>query len=857
MGNSTGVKVSEILLSTFLDVVTSIIILLFCLLVTKFSKIISIIFITIISLFHIANMEYIYAMNNVLSIMDLSYVGDKNFLAGTLSHLSFPIYTVIIILNGVAIVLSIQFIQVKRILEKKALIRTITFFVIMCGGLIIFTPNNSDWKHSNFLYLSISNSFNNFIKQATGDQDIDPEESEKIRKQIKVNSSVTQGIPLLELGSVTGKKRNVLMVVLEGIPGVYLEKVQEFSGVQSQYNLKSLNKIAEHSIVLPNYVSHNVQTIRGLYSLLSNDYPKLSTTTPKAYEYMQLADNKPLLLPQLLANKGYNTAFIQAAPLEFMSKDQFMESAGFQKVYGQESFEYHYIPFGWGIDDKAFFEQSQKFIKELDEKDEPWFIQMLTVGTHHPYAISEEIGNLYPDRKEASIVELDNALTSFLQFIQESNIDKDTLILFVSDESHGVDNQPYGGNWGFALAYLPEIQNTIINDSVFGQIDILPSVIDYIDPESSNEVNGRSIFRQYTTERPILFANHYNGDVYFTNSKGKISQLNNKGKLYSIESTNGEMFSSEYRINELKDEKFKKLLRKYQRVADNSLFKEGGEEGQYRIIEQKTFPLKKNEANIITNGQFLNIPQDSIVSFEFNYDVKNPEHIKTLKFFLEKTNDNSMITKVTNDFTGKLYYRFYTKEELHNFSFALRVIPYSSGDLSPEVNITNLIISYTKPIDRQYNTDTNFNEYSRASGENKSQLPFVFHNNTNIYPSINNHLNISSKDHGILIYGPYAEYQSGAYTLKYHFKPNKSYEPDSPLFVLEVTSKTGSKMIAQKPFTFNELIPSGEEYIAELPFEIIEPKEEGIEFRLKALGDVEGIITDIRTEATTKATEVQ
>jgi PTS system nitrogen regulatory IIA component len=63
-------------------------------------------------------------------------------------------------------------------------------------------------------------------------------------------------------------------------------------------------------------------------------------------------------LPQILRDSGYQTVYAQSSPMQFMSFDSFMPKAGFAQVYGADYFSRSYARNAWGIDDRAFFEQS-------------------------------------------------------------------------------------------------------------------------------------------------------------------------------------------------------------------------------------------------------------------------------------------------------------------------------------------------------------------------------------------------------------------------------------------------------------------------------------------------------------------
>ncbi len=75
-----------------------------------------------------------------------------------------------------------------------------------------------------------------------------------------------------------------------------------------------------------------------------------------------------------------------------MSKDLFMPKIGFSQVYGEEWFSQAYARNQWGIDDRAYFEQSLQMLRTLQAERKPWFLTLLTVGTHHPYIVPISYG---------------------------------------------------------------------------------------------------------------------------------------------------------------------------------------------------------------------------------------------------------------------------------------------------------------------------------------------------------------------------------------------------------------------------------------------------------------------------------
>jgi hypothetical protein len=204
-----------------------------------------------------------------------------------------------------------------------------------------------------------------------------------------------------------------------------------------------------------------------------------------------------------------------------MMKDQFMAKAGFADVRGHDAYTKAYARSGWGVDDRAFFEQSATFIEELDASGAPWFATLLTVGTHHPYTVPEDFrtgDSLDGDPHARAVRYLDQAVSAFVAKLEASHVLDDTLVLVTSDESFGVEGYDdvthlLSYNWGFLIAKAPGEGPKVIG-APYAQTDVALSIADYLGIGSAQFV-GRSIFREYEEPRNIVFANTYQQKIYW------------------------------------------------------------------------------------------------------------------------------------------------------------------------------------------------------------------------------------------------------------------------------------------------------------------------------------------------------
>ena len=308
--------------------------------------------------------------------------------------------------------------------------------------------------------------------------------------------------------------QNVLLVVLEGVPGGYVEPIAAAHGVTPHFTLPALGALARDGVVATSFITHQRQTNRGLYALLCGDYPRLDAGLAKMTA--SLEGPPPRCLPRVLEEHGYASAFLQAAPLAFMFKDAFMERAGFQQVLGDRHFEAPDVRTSWGVDDGSLFRRAAKLVGELDAGDAPWFVTLLTVGTHHPMILPP--GRSGRDKRERTRIAfefLDESLGAFVRDLEGRGILDDTLLLVTVDESRGLVfpggdlGRALSENWGLLVARLPGGETREIEAPV-AQSDLALSVLDYLGiPSDSEPFVGRSLWREPDPGRRVYFANTF------------------------------------------------------------------------------------------------------------------------------------------------------------------------------------------------------------------------------------------------------------------------------------------------------------------------------------------------------------
>lgn len=317
-------------------------------------------------------------------------------------------------------------------------------------------------------------------------------------RQIDLN-----GKPLIQ----KGRAKNVLIVVMEGITGLYYPEIRETMGIgPGPIEMKGLEGNTQKAMLIPDFVTHSHQTIRGLYSILCGDISELSFKTPKAFDMLEVPEQAQECLPAQMAKNGWETHFLQGSSLTFMSKDKVMPNIGFQAVFGNEWFgDPEEDSFEWGVTDSIFFKGARKYISGLQAKEQPWMLTLLTVGTHQPYSVPDEIAGQYPSRKDAAVVMLDDAVSQFIKELKQDGVLDNTLVILTSDESHGHELAEWVSSWGIGVIMAPEQdQLPRIHQDTFALMDITASVLDYFHLQFPATVIGRSFFRDYADPREMV-----------------------------------------------------------------------------------------------------------------------------------------------------------------------------------------------------------------------------------------------------------------------------------------------------------------------------------------------------------------
>lgn len=311
--------------------------------------------------------------------------------------------------------------------------------------------------------------------------------------------------PVKQYGGKTFRPRNVVVVILES----YSKEFTKLGGGTSYTPF--LDSLMDRSLLCTRAYANALHSAEGVPAVLSG-LPSLMDESITTSVY---GANKITALPQLLKPRGYSSAFYHGGTNGTMSFDVYTAGAGFDKYYGRYEYnnEKHYDG-NWGIWDEPFL---QYFAKGLSEMKQPFVASVFSLSSHPPYKVPAQYASVLPKgtmKMHACVAYTDMALRKFFATASAMPWYSNTLFVITPDhcapESSGGYYESPNGRYAIPmLFYAPGDSNLRgTNDRITQQIDILPSVMDYLGYERPFFAMGNSIFRDDPRPAVVNYLNN-------------------------------------------------------------------------------------------------------------------------------------------------------------------------------------------------------------------------------------------------------------------------------------------------------------------------------------------------------------
>lgn len=304
-------------------------------------------------------------------------------------------------------------------------------------------------------------------------------------------------------------KKNVVILILESFGNENIGRRQT----------PFLDSLITKSYYFKNGFANGKVSIDAVPSILSS-IPSLMNNS---FICSSFSLNKINGLPKILKREGYSTSFFHGAFNGSQNFDQYAKIAGFDAYFGKDQYSGKEAFDGtWGIFDEEFL---QFYAAKLTSFKQPFFSSLFTISSHNPYTIPEKYKGKFPKGStviQESIAYTDFALKEFFKTAKKQNWYNNTLFVISADHTSSggdrdIDKTSIGKFRIPILFFDPSNSECIgVNEKNFQQIDIMPSILDYLNIKTEMVSFGKSY---KSPENFVVFylqgTYHYIQDDYY------------------------------------------------------------------------------------------------------------------------------------------------------------------------------------------------------------------------------------------------------------------------------------------------------------------------------------------------------
>lgn len=341
------------------------------------------------------------------------------------------------------------------------------------------------------------------------------------------------------------KHDNVVVIILESFSREFIGSLNKnLNHGQYKGYTPFLDSLISKSFVFTNAFANGRKSIDAIPSITAS-IPALVVP----YVISERSGNRINSLASLLSKEGYQTAFFHGAPNGSMGFDAFAKIAGFQRYVGKNEYgDDNGFDGVWGIWDEPFF---QFFAGQMNQMKEPFFTTIFSVSSHHPFKVPDQYREQFPEENiplQKCIRYTDLALKKFFEKASKMPWYKNTLFVITSDHCSESDFKEYktAVNYFAAPLIFYKGDGSLIgkDDSLAQQIDIMPSVLGYLNYPKPYVAFGNNLFDPSSQRFVINYIEDtyqfLTGDLAFYFTENKLTGIfNRKNDPYLVENLLG------------------------------------------------------------------------------------------------------------------------------------------------------------------------------------------------------------------------------------------------------------------------------------------------------------------------------
>jgi phosphoglycerol transferase MdoB-like AlkP superfamily enzyme len=423
--------------------------------------------------------------------------------------------------------------QKLEVVKKKVsgtgimLLLTGVLFIIIRGGVTESTSNVGQAYFSNnqFLNHSAVNPCFSLLSSMGKSKDFASEfdffAEEERASLFDGLYPVTDGDSIVEV--LNTKKPNVLLIMMEGFGGVFIEPLGGLSDVAP-----NLNRLSQEGVFFTNCYANSFRTDRGTVCTLSG---YLGLPTASVMKIPAKSRTLPAISEELV-KAGYQTDFLYGGDINFTNMKSYLLSKGYQKLTADTDFSLaEQASNVWGVNDDITADWLLSQLKE--RKEGPWFTTYLTLSSHEPFDVPY---NRLEEKIPNAFAYTDECLGKLIDGLKQSEIWEDLLIVCIPD--HGFCYPQGSVDRGGEYSKIPmlwlggAVKQPMKVDKIMNQADMAATLLAQLGLDRSMFTFSRNVLGSDYT---YPFAFHTSGSTFTFRDSTGVSAYDTKANTISYE----------------------------------------------------------------------------------------------------------------------------------------------------------------------------------------------------------------------------------------------------------------------------------------------------------------------------------
>ena len=332
---------------------------------------------------------------------------------------------------------------------------------------------------------------------------------------------VTDGDSIVEV--LNTKKPNVLLIMMEGFGGVFIEPLGGLSDVAP-----NLNRLSQEGVFFTNCYANSFRTDRGTVCTLSG---YLGLPTASVMKIPAKSRTLPAISEELV-KAGYQTDFLYGGDINFTNMKSYLLSKGYQKLTADTDFSLaEQASNVWGVNDDITADWLLSQLKE--RKEGPWFTTYLTLSSHEPFDVPY---NRLEEKIPNAFAYTDECLGKLIDGLKQSEVWEDLLIVCIPD--HGFCYPQGSVDRGGEYSKIPmlwlggAVKQPMKVDKIMNQADMAATLLAQLGLDHSMFTFSRNVLG---SDYSYPFAFHTSGSTFTFRDSTGVSAYDTKANTISYE----------------------------------------------------------------------------------------------------------------------------------------------------------------------------------------------------------------------------------------------------------------------------------------------------------------------------------